>query len=136
MALYMLDTDTCSFLVRGRNSELDAKVASVPLSQLCISSVTRAELLYGLALKEGAHKLAQVVDELLAHVDCLPWDAQAASAFAGVAARLSRAGTPIGSMDAMIASHALALGAVLVTNNGRHFSRVEGLVLENWVTNH
>ena len=132
----MLDTDTVSYVVRGKTPALDAQLASVPKKQLCISAVTRGELLFGLNLKEGAHRLAQVVDQFLQRVQCLPWDADAATHFAQVAATLHKAGKPIGSMDAMIVGHAMAAGAVLVTNNGRHFSRVAGLNIENWTQDH
>jgi tRNA(fMet)-specific endonuclease VapC len=134
--LYMLDTDTASHLVRGRTPTLDARVAAVPPGQVCISAVTRGELLYGLKLKEGAHRLAQVVEQFLSRVRCLPWDETAATCFATVAAELHKAGTPIGGMDAMLAGHAMAVGAVFVTHNGRHFDRVPGLLVENWVRGH
>ena len=136
MALYMLDTDTVSYLVRGKTPALDARVAKVPAKHLYISAVTRGELLYGLALMDGAHRLAQLIDQFLLRVQCLPWDEAAATHFASIAAELHRAGTQIGSMDAMIAGHAMARGAVLVTNNARHFSRVAGLMVENWSQEH
>ena len=136
MKLYMLDTDTVSFVVRGKTPALDAQLASVPKKQVCISAVTRGELLFGLNLKDGAHRLTQVVDQFLQRVQCLPWDADAATRFAEVAATLHKAGTPIGSMDAMIAGHAMATGAVLVTNNGRYFARLAGLNIENWTQDH
>ena len=136
MPLYMLDTDTVSYLVRGKTPALDAHVATVSAKHLCISAVTRGELLYGLKLKDGAHRLAQLVDQFLLRVQCLPWDEAAATHFASIAADLHKAGTQIGSMDAMIAGHAMATGAVLVTNNARHFSRVPGLTLENWSQEH
>lgn len=131
--LFMLDTDTVSFLIRGKAPALDARVAATSPRQLCISAVTRGELLYGLNLKEGAHRLTLLVDQLLRRVRCLPWDEAAATHFASIAAQLHKAGTPIGTMDAMIAGHAMSAGAVLVTNNARHFSRVVGLTVENWV---
>jgi tRNA(fMet)-specific endonuclease VapC len=136
MPLYMLDTDTVSYLVRGKTPALDARIGAVPPEQVCISAVTRGELLYGLKLKDGAHRLAQVVEQFLSRVRCLPWDEAAATQFATVAADLQKAGTPIGSMDAMIAGHAIAAGAVFVTNNGRHFDRVAGLNVENWTHSH
>ena len=132
----MLDTDTVSYVVRGKTPTLDAQLAAVPKKQVCISAITHGELLFGLNLKDGAHRLAQVVDQFLQRVQCLPWDADAATHFAQVAATLHKAGTPIGSMDAMIAGHAMATSAVLVTNNGRHFSRVTGLNIENWTQDH
>ena len=136
MRLYMLDTDTVSYLVKGKTPALDTRVAAVFPKHLCISSVTRGELLYGLQLKDGAHRLAQLIDQFLLRVQCLPWDEAAATHFASVAASLHKAGTQIGSMDAMIAGHAMATGAVLVTNNARHFSRVTGLTVENWCSEH
>lgn len=132
MRRYMLDTDTATYLIRGKVPELDQRVAAVDPQSLCISAVTRGELLYGMRLKEGAHRLARVVDQFLARIVCLPWDADAATHFAAAAAELHLAGTPIGTMDTMIAGHAIAIDAILVTNNGRHFSRVEKLSIENW----
>ncbi|HET9641915.1 MAG TPA: PIN domain-containing protein [Burkholderiaceae bacterium] len=136
MPLYMLDTDTVSYLVRGKTPALDARIRVVPPEQVCISAVTRGELLYGLKLKDGAHRLAQVVEQFLSRVRCLPWDEAAATQFATVAADLHKAGTSMGSMDAMIAGHAIAAGAVFVTNNRRHFDRVAGLNAENWTHSH
>ena len=132
--LYMLDTDSVSYLIRGTCPALDARVARAKPDELCMSVVTRGELLFGLELTPGAHRLAQLVDRFLQHVRSLPWDDGCASAFATVAAGLHRSGTPIGSMDAMIAGHAISLEAVLVTNNTRHFSRIPALRIENWAT--
>ncbi len=136
MPLYMLDTDTVSYLVRGKTPALDARVAAVAPKHLCISAATRGELLYGLKLKEGAHRLTQLVDQFLLRVQCVPWDGDAATHFASIAADMHMASTPIGGMDAMIAGHAMAINAVLVTNNARHFSRVAGLKIENWSQEH
>jgi tRNA(fMet)-specific endonuclease VapC len=136
MPLYMLDTDTVSYLVRGQTPQLDARVVAMPKKRLCISAVTRGELLYGVKLKEGAQRLAMLVDAVLLRLPCLSWDEAAATHFAAVAAVLHKAGTQIGSLDAMIAGHAMAAGAVLVTNNTRHFSRVNGLVVQNWCLDH
>lgn len=132
MARYLLDTDTATYLIRGQTPALDEHIAGIAPEAIGISAVTRGELLYGMQLKEGAHRLARVVDQFLERVECLAWDAAAATHFASVAAQLHRAGTLIGPLDTQIAGHALALGAVLVTNNERHFSRVKGLMIENW----
>jgi tRNA(fMet)-specific endonuclease VapC len=132
MVLYMLDTDTASFLLRGKHPLLDARIAAAAKQSLCISAVTRGELLFGLNLKDGAPRLAQLLDAFFQRMPCLPWDGSAATHFAAVAADLHRAGKPIGSQDTMIAGHALAVGAVLVSNNTRHFGRVSDLRLENW----
>ena len=136
MALYMLDTDTVSFLIRGKTPSLDARIQATPAKQMCISAVTRGELLFGLGVKDGAHRLARLIDQVLQRLPCLPWDEAAATHFAAIAAHLHRTGSPIGQMDTMIAGHAASLGAVLVTNNGRHFSRVHELKVENWCQEH
>ncbi len=136
MPLYMLDTDTVNYLVRGKTPTLDVRVAAASPKHLRISAVTRGELLYGLRLKDGAHRLKQLVDQYLLRVQCLTWDEATSTHFVSIAADLHKAGTPIGSMDAMIAGHAMATGAVLVTNNARHLSRVAGLPVENWSQEH
>ncbi len=130
--MYLLDTDTASYLIRGGHPRLDARIAAVPMGEVCISAVTRAELLYGVQLRPGAERLARLVGAFLSRVWTLAWDESAADRFAGVAAALHRSGQPIGPLDTMIAAHALALGATLVTNNVGHFSRVAGLSVENW----
>jgi tRNA(fMet)-specific endonuclease VapC len=147
MALYMLHTDIAADLIHGNSPTLDSRIASALPQELCISAVTRGELLCGLSLQwlrmkhagadrsrpsEEAQPLSRVVDQFLTRVPCLPWDAAAAGHFAMVAVALHHAGTPIGNIDTMIAGHAIAVGAVLVTNREYRFVRVAGLKLENW----
>jgi predicted nucleic acid-binding protein len=83
--------------------------------------------------REGAHDLSGVVDQSLARVSCLPWDAAAATHFATIAVELHRVGTPLGTTDTMVAGHAIAVGAVLVASNDNRFPRVGGLKTENWM---
>lgn len=131
--MYMLDTDIASFAIRGASSALDQRLRAAPPGELCISVITRGELLLGVALKPGSRNLARVVDQFLAAIPSLPWDDAAAAHFARSSALLQKAGRPIGAMDTLIAAHALACNAVLVTHNTRHFSCVEGLQLEDWL---
>jgi tRNA(fMet)-specific endonuclease VapC len=128
----MLDTDTASDVIRGGRPRLDERVATVPSDDVRVSAVTRAELLYGVRLKPGAERLARLVGAFLSRVPAAAWDAAAADRFARVAAELDLLGQRIGPVDTMIAAHALALGATLVTDNTAHFSRVSGLSMENW----
>jgi tRNA(fMet)-specific endonuclease VapC len=128
----MLDTDTASYVVRGAHPRLDERLAAVPMDDVCVSAVTRAELLYGVRLRPGAERLARLVGAFLSRVRAVAWDESAADRFAIVAADLDLAGQRIGPFDTMIAAHALAFGATLVTNNTAHFSRVPGLSIENW----
>jgi tRNA(fMet)-specific endonuclease VapC len=130
--MYMLNTDTASYAIRGTSSLLDQRLHATRPKDLCISVITRSELLFGVALNPQAHTLARVVDQFLAVVPSLPWDDTAAASYARSSAQLQRSGKPIGTMDALIAAHALAVDAVLVTHNTRHFSQVQGLKLEDW----
>jgi tRNA(fMet)-specific endonuclease VapC len=130
MALYMLDTDTVSFALRGMG-QVATRLGRCKRSELCLSAVTVAELRFG-AAKRGSRKIHRAIDAFLSGVDVLPFDQLAADRFGVVAATLANEGVPIGHMDALIAAHALSTGATLVTNNSRHFSKVGGLRLENW----
>jgi tRNA(fMet)-specific endonuclease VapC len=95
--------------------------------------VTCAEIHYGAARRPEAVRLHRLVNEFLNIAPVLPWDAKAAQRHGTLRAHLKAQGTPIGDFDEMIAAHALALGAVVVTDNTRHFARVPGLVIENWL---
>ena len=130
---YMLDTDTASYSIRGSFPALDARFAKVAARDMAISVITRAELLFGLEKRGNPRGLARVVHAFLDRMTILPWDNAAADTFAKVRAQLERQGTPIGFADTMIGAHALALKAVLVTNNLKHFQNVRGLRFENWI---
>jgi tRNA(fMet)-specific endonuclease VapC len=130
--LFLLDTNTASFVIRGTYPGLLHRLERHPVSAIAISSVTEAELLYGLARKPGASTLAAAVSAFLRHVQALPWDSEAAARYATLRAGLESAGTPIGNLDTLIAAHALALDAVLVTHD-KAFERVPGLAVENWI---
>ena len=94
--------------------------------------MTRAELQYGLKRLPVGHRLHIGVGRFLTIVRALPWDAEAADAYADIRHQLVTAGQVIGEIDMMIAAHSLAAGAVLVTNNVRHYERIPGLALANW----
>ncbi len=132
----MLDTDTASFIIKARSAALEAKLGQIPPNQLCISAITRAELMYGLRRLPPGHRLHAGVHQFFNIIPILPWGSDAADHYAAIRHHLTTTGTPIGDPDMMIAAHALATGAVLVTNNTRHFERISGaapLVLENWL---
>jgi tRNA(fMet)-specific endonuclease VapC len=131
MALFMLDTDTVSFALRGVGS-VAARLAKRKRSELCLSAITIAELRFG-ADKRRSRKIHQAIDLFLSGVEVLPFDNAAGEKFGAIAAALATAGEPIGQMDTLIAGHALSVGATLVTNNQKHFSKVRGLKIENWV---
>lgn len=128
----MLDTNTASYVIKGTAPAIDAQLRKLDVTQVCISAVTRAELRFGVRRLRNATRLAAQVETFLSGVHTLAWDESAADQFAEVRADLEAGGTPIGSMDTMIAAHAKAINAVLVTSNVKHFRRVKGLALENW----
>ncbi len=132
--LHMLDTDTASYLIKGKSRVIEDKLAALVPSMVCISVMTRAELQYGLKRLPTDHRLYLAVSQFLKIVRILPWDTEAADWYASIRHQLVSTGQPIGEMDMMIAAHSLSAGAVLVTNNSRHFERIEApLILENWV---
>ena len=131
--LHMLDTDTASYLIKGKSPAIEAKLAELVPSMVCISVMTKAELQYGLKRLPADHRLHLAVRQFFKIVRVLPWDAEAADWYAGIRHQLVSTGQPIGELDMMIAAHSLSAGAVLVTNNSRHYERIEApLILENW----
>ena len=131
--LHMLDTDKASYLIKGKSPAIEAKLATLVPTTVCISVMTRAELQYGLRRLPADHRLHLAVRQFLKIIRILPWDAEAADWYAEIRHPLVSTGQPIGEMDMMIAAHALSAGAVLVTNNSRHYERIEApLILENW----
>lgn len=132
--LHMLDTDTASYIIKGRTPTVEARLAALPPDRVCVSAITRAELMYGLKRLPAAHRLHLGVRQFLRIVRALAWDAEAADLYAEIRHQLSSTGQPIGEADMMIAAHALTVGAILVTNNTRHFARIDApLILANWV---
>jgi len=131
MPEYMLDTDTVSFALRGQG-RVAARLLEHRPSQLCISSVTLAELRFG-AETRRSRRLHRLITTFVGSVEVVAFDQRAADRFATVATSLARRGAPIGTFDTLMAAHALSLGLTFVTNNTRHFARVVGLNTENWV---
>ena len=127
---YMLDTNTVSDLVK-QHPQVVRHVVGVPVASLCVSAITAGEVLYGLARRPDAVRLRSAVTELIRRVDVLQWDFSAAERYGFLRAELDRAGRSLGSLDLLIAAHALAMGVVLVTND-RAFSQVPQLEIEDW----
>jgi tRNA(fMet)-specific endonuclease VapC len=132
MAIYMLDTNIASAIIAGR-VDLDQRLELAGPSWWCISAVTRAELSFGVMRRPEATKLSRLVDAFLRAARTEPFDARAADEFGRLRAELERRGEGIGIGDELIAAHALSIGAVIVTDNERHFSRVPRLSIENWL---
>lgn len=133
MNLYMLDTDTSSYIIKKRPESVRRRLAQVKPEQVCISIISYAELLYGVERSSSQTINRTIVLDFARHLRVQVWDEAAADAYARIRTALEKTGQPIGGMDMQIAAHALSLEAILVTNNTRHFERVSGLALENWV---
>lgn len=129
----MLDTDTASYLIKGRLPHIEAKLSQLAPAMVCVSVITQAELMYGLKRLLNSHPLHHAVSQFLKIIHALPWDGEAAKHYAEIRHQLVSSGQPIGDMDMMIAAHSLSANAVLVTNNTRHYERIAApLTLVNW----
>ena len=126
----MLDTNTVSHLLREHPS-VARRVVAVPMASLCISAITEGELLFGLAKRPAAKQLHVAVREFLRRVDVLPWDSTAAEHYGTVRADMARQGKVLAPLDLLIATHALSVDAVLVTND-QAISQMANLHIEDW----
>jgi tRNA(fMet)-specific endonuclease VapC len=130
---HLLDTNIVSHVIRGDEPYVRPRLAALPMGTAVISAVTEAELHYGLARRGHPAGLTQRVQAFLVRIDVLPWDSEAASAYGGLRAACEAAGVTLAPLDLMIAAHARAIGATLVTRD-RAFLRVpEGLQVETWL---
>lgn len=130
MIRYMLDTNTVSHLLKG-HSAVTRRLLTVPMASLCISAITEGELLFGLAKRPEAKQLHVAVREFLKRVDVLPWDSVAAEHYGIVRANMAGQGKVLSPLDLLIATHALSVDAVLVTND-QAISQMPNLHLEDW----
>lgn len=128
----MLDTNIISDLIRNPGGKAAKRIARVGESNICTSIIVAAELRYGCA-KSASPRLRKAVEDLLGEINVLPFDLPADSEYGGIRTKLEAAGRPIGSNDLLIAAHASATGAIIVTANAGEFKRVPGLKVENWL---
>lgn len=129
---YLLDTNILSDLIRHPQGMVAQRIAVVGEAAVCTSIIVACELRFG-AMKKNSPRLTERVNVIIAAMDVLPFDAPADQAYAEIRQHLAACGKPIGPNDLLIASHALALNAILVTANVDEFSRVPGLIVHNWL---
>lgn len=129
---YLLDTNICTYVIRKRHKGVIERFRQYPLSDLMISSLSTAELYFGIAKSERREHNLDVLERFLLPLTVYPFDYEASKIYGHLRAELEQRGTPIGPLDTLIAAHALSLNATLVTNNTREFGRVPGLRLEDW----
>jgi len=130
---YMLDTNICIYVIKHKPETVFQKLQNINPEDVCISSVTYAELVHGVEKSAAVEKNRLALSMLLANMEILDFDVDAADCYGKIRAALEKKGTPIGPLDMMIAAHAQSLGYTVVTNNVKEFSRVSALQIENWV---
>jgi tRNA(fMet)-specific endonuclease VapC len=129
----MLDTNIISELIRNPQGKAAKRIAKVGENNVFTSIIVAAELRYGCA-KSGSERLLKAVEDLLGEIDVVPLDVPVDAEYGGIRAELEAAGRPIGGNDLLIAAHAYATGATIVTANTDEFKRIRGLKVENWLT--
>jgi tRNA(fMet)-specific endonuclease VapC len=128
----MLDTNIMSDLIRNPQGKAAKRIARVGEDNICTSIIVAAELRYGCA-KSGSQRLLKAVEDLLGEIDVLPFEVPVDAEYGGIRSELEAAGKPIGGDDLLIAAHAYATGATIVTANSGEFKRIRGLNVENWL---
>lgn len=129
---YLLDTNICIYLIKQKPSKVLARFQSFAPSDIGVSSITVAELEYGVCKSQQQQKNRNALMQFLIPLEIVEFDQSAATVYGSIRSDLESRGLVIGSMDMLIAAHALSLGTTLVSNNVREFSRITNLSLENW----
>lgn len=129
---YMLDTNICIYIIKQNPQALVKKFKLFNVGDICISSMTFAELMYGVEKSTHQKKNKSALQEFILPLDIMPFDDKAACNYGEIRTYLEKTGNIIGPLDLIIAAHARCLNAVLVTNNVKEFSRVPKLKVENW----
>ncbi len=129
----MLDTNICIYIIKNRPISVKDKFEEHEIGELCISSITVSELMYGAYKSQQTTKNLRALEHFLMPFDIFEYGYDAAVTYGKIRAQLEKRGEIIGNMDMQIAGHAISLGMSVVTNNTKEFRRVEGLMLENWV---
>lgn len=131
MIKYMLDTDTCIFAINNKPIHVK-RMFNAHVGQICISSITLAELVAGAEKSKNVSKNLLGIEGITARLEVIDFDEKAAYEYGQVRAQLEVDGNKIGPLDTMIAAHARSLSLIIITNNVREFKRVEGLRITNW----
>jgi tRNA(fMet)-specific endonuclease VapC len=129
----MLDTNICIAIIKQKPVDILQKFSTYQVGDICISSVTLAELRYGVAKSQYSEKNQVALDEFVLPLEVAYFDETAALVYGALRASLEKNGTPIGPLDTMIGAHALSLNLTLVTNNTKEFNRISGLKVINWI---
>lgn len=134
MLRYMLDTDICSYVMKRSNGALLRRLQKTPVGDVCISVMTKSELLYGVEISPRQRQDGLALAAFLSFIETKDFPDCASSDYAQIRSYLKKAGTMIGSNDLFIAAHARSLGLTLVTHNTREFGRVPKLSVDDWTS--
>lgn len=129
---YLLDTNICIYIIKRQPPQVLDKFRTLDLSDVGISSITIAELEYGAYKSQRTEQNRIALNQFLMPLEIVPFDEQATQTYGQVRSQLERQGIVVGSLDMLIASQAISLGFILVTNNVRELSRIPGLIIDNW----
>ena len=134
MIRYLLDTNICIYIIKRKPINVIERFKLTDVSQIGISSITLSELVYGAAKSSKPEQNQIALTQFAAPLEILPYDDGAAQYYGDLRAGLEKKGTPIGSLDMLIAAHALSIDCILITNNEKEFIRIPRLKIDNWVT--
>ena len=129
---YLLDTNICIYIIKKKPANVFEKFKTLEIGSIGISSITLAELRYGIMKSSNVEKNSEALERFLTPLDIIDFDSNAAIEYGKIRADLEKKGTPIGPLDMLIASHAKSMDLTLVTNNEREFNRISELKVENW----
>ncbi len=129
----MLDTNICIYIIKQQPESVLKRFLDYQVGDICISTITLSELLFGVAKSKYKAKNSKALEEFLIPLEILPFDEEAAQVYGEIRASLEEAGTPLGAMDMLIAAHTVSQGLALVTNNFREFNRISNLTIVDWV---
>jgi len=130
---FMLDTNTCIYIIKQKPFEVIERFKRTKISQIGISSITLSELFYGVSRSSKPKQNQVALAQFIAPLVILPYGDEAAQYYGDIRAYLEKQRTPIGSLDMLIAAHALSIACTLVTNNEKEFIRILNLKIDNWV---
>jgi tRNA(fMet)-specific endonuclease VapC len=131
---YMLDTNICIYIIKQKPKTVIERFIRTEISEIGVSSITLSELLYGVSKSAKPEQNQMALLQFLAPLEILPYGDDAAQYYGDLRVHLEKQGTPIGSLDMLIAAHALSKDCTLITNNEKEFIRIPKLKIENWIT--
>lgn len=129
----MFDTNICIYIIKRKPPAIIERFKQTEISQIGISSITLSELFYGVSKSSRPEQNQMALTQFVAPLEILSYGDEAAQYYGDIRAYLEKKGTPIGSLDMLIAAHALSTGSTLITNNEKEFIRIPNLKIENWV---